>query len=148
MKYFAYGSNMDPARMSAREVRFSQRVRAILRGYRLKFNKVEYRNPGEGYANIVQEEGGLVEGVLYDIPDSDLSKLDGVEGYPAHYDRIAVSVQLDDGQEIEAVTYVAQPDSIRDGLKPTREYLSHLLAAKDVLSNSYYRKLQSQETLD
>jgi cation transport regulator ChaC len=148
MKYFAYGSNMDSARMSEREIIFSQRVRAILRGYKLEFNKVADRNPREGYANIVQEEEGPVEGVLYDILDSDLSNLDKYEGYPCHYDRIKVTVELDDSRKIESVTYIAQPDKIGDGLKPTKGYLSHLLAAKDVLSDSYYRKLQSQETLD
>ena len=33
-------------------------------------------------------------------------------------------------------------------LKPSREYLDHLLAARDVESESYYRKLASWQTLD
>jgi len=148
MKYFAYGSNMDSERVRKRGIRFSQRRHATLKGYRLEFNKVASRDPREGYANIVQYENGIVEGVLYDIEDSDLSRLDRHEGYPDHYQRVEVRVQLDDRQEVEAVTYVAQPDRVRYELMPSRDYLDHLLAAGDILSESYRRKLQLWQTLD
>lgn len=148
MKYFAYGSNMGPKRMKERNMNFSQRIHAVLSGYILKFNKVATGNPKEGYANIVPDEKGVVEGALYYISDSDLSKLDRYEGYPTHYERVKVKVQLDDGREVEAVTYVAQPDKVREGLRPSRGYLDHLLAARDILPKSYYRKLESWETLD
>jgi len=148
MRYFAYGSNMDPERMRKRSISFSQRIRAVLEGYRLEFNKVASRNPQEGYANVVKFEKGIVEGVLYEIPDSDLSKLDRFEGYPDHYDRLMIKVQLDDGQKLEAIIYIAQPDRIAEGLKPSRDYLDHLLAARDILSESYRRELEAWQPLD
>jgi gamma-glutamylcyclotransferase len=148
MKYFAYGSNMDAERMRERDIRFSQRTHGILKGYRLEFNKIASRNPQEGYANVVKFENGIVEGVIYEIPDSDLSKLDRFEGYPDHYDRLMIKVQLDDGQKLEAIIYIAQPDKIAEGLKPSRDYLDHLLAAKDILSESYRRKLEAWQPLD
>jgi cation transport regulator ChaC len=148
MKYFAYGSNMDQKRMKKRGVRFSERVHAILKGYSLKFNKITSDNPKKGYANIVPDKNGIVEGVLYEIVDSDLSKLDSCEGYPQHYKRVNVKVQLDDGKGIEAVTYIAQPDKVKEGLKPSKGYLAHLLAAKDLLSEQYYKKLEACETID
>lgn len=76
MKYFAYGSNMNSARMSERKIEVSERVRANLSGFRLEFNKLAKRNPKEGYANIIGDEKGLVEGILYDIPDSCITILD------------------------------------------------------------------------
>jgi len=148
MKYFAYGSNMDPERMRSRGIRFSKRVHAVLRGYILRFNKVSSRNPREGYANIVPHKGGIVEGIRYEIPDEDIYKLDKFEGYPYHYNRIEVDVELDDGRRVRAVTYIAQPDKVREGLKPSRGYLKHLLAGKDILSESYYEMLKSWPTLD
>lgn len=101
MYYFAYGSNMNPVRMKEREVNYSQRKHAILIAYRLEFNKVSSRGPKEGYANIVPDKAGAVEGVLYDIIDSDLLKLDEHEGYPVHYDRIMLSVFTDDRQNLK-----------------------------------------------
>lgn len=127
---------------------FSQRVHAIVKSHSLKFNKVASRNRKEGYANIVPDEEGVVEGVLYDMLDSELSKLDKYEGYPDHYDRVKMWVQLDDGQEVEAFVYVAQPHKVKEGLKPSREYLDHLLTARDIVSESYHRRLASWETLD
>ena len=148
MKYFAYGSNMDPQRMRERGVSFSQRKRAILKGYVLSFNKVGLDNPREGKGNITKNENEVVEGALYGIHDSDLTKLDVAEGFPDHYDHVAVVVELEDGTIVQALAYVAQSSKIRDGLKPKREYLSHYFAADDLLSTPYVQKLRSIETLD
>lgn len=148
MKYYAYGSNMNAERMKERKINVSQRTHANLKGYDLKFNKVAYDNAKEGYANIVPDEKAIVEGVLYDISDSDLPRLDKYEGYPSHYYRVKVKVQLGDGQEVEAITYIAQPDKVTEGLRPMKGYLNHLLAARDILSESYFRRLEAWETLD
>ncbi|MBO3767992.1 MAG: gamma-glutamylcyclotransferase [Candidatus Brockarchaeota archaeon] len=148
LNYFAYGSNMDTERILERGVRFSKSFHAVLEGWKLEFNKISYRNPNEGFANIVPCKGNFVEGVLYEINSSALSKLDKYEGYPEHYKRIKVQVRLDNGMQLEAVTYVANPKKIRDGLKPSREYLNHLLKGCDLLSKEYCEKLRLQETLD
>jgi len=148
VKYFAYGSNMNPDRMKSRGVKFLRRIHAVLNGWRLEFNKVSFRNPREGYANIVRDENSIVEGILYEILDSDIGKLDRYEGYPDHYDRITVKVRLDNGSEIEAFTYIAQPDKVRSGLKPSKEYLNHLLKGSDLLSKEYRDRLSKLETLN
>ncbi len=148
MKYFAYGSNMNPERMRERGIDFSERVRAILEGWRLEFNKVASRNPEEGYANIVKDDKEIVEGILYTVFDSDIKKLDRYEGYPCHYNRITVIVKLNDGKEREAITYVANSEKVRDGLKPSREYLNHLLERCDLLSQEYCEKLKRKDTFN
>lgn len=147
MKYFAYGSNMNPQRMRERKIHYTSRIQASLPGYSLKFNKVASRNPFEGYTNIVPEAKGVVEGVLYEIQEADLKKLDKYEGYPDNYDRQKVKVLTATSQE-EAIAYIACPDKIREGLKPTREYLAHLLVARDMLSEDYYLQLLCCDTLD
>lgn len=134
--------------MKQRGIKFLGRERAVLEGWRLGFNKVASRNSREGYANIEKDEKGIVEGVLYEIRDPDLRKLDRDEGYPNHYGRIKVRVKLDDKQDVEAITYVAQPDRVRSGLKPSREYLDHLLKGCDLLSEEYCKMLEGRETLD
>lgn len=142
MKYFAYGSNMNPERMRQRGIEFSRREHVILNGWRLVFNKIASRNPKEGYANIEPDEEGVVEGILYEIQDSDLEKLDRYEGYPNHYNRIKVKVKLNNVQEVEAITYIAQHDKIKSGLKPSKDYLNHLLKGCDLLSEKYCERLR------
>ncbi len=148
MLYLAYGSNMDIKRMRKRGVRFKSRVRAILKGYTLEFNKVASANPRKGFANIVPDKNGILEGVLSRIPAGDIQKIDRAEGAPRHYRRTLVTVCLDDGAEVEAEVYIAQPEWVREGLKPDKEYIGHLLAGKDLLSEDYHRKIASTETLD
>lgn len=149
MKYFAYGSNMNSKRMEEKRVPFLKRRSAKLRGYKLKFNKIATRKTNEGYANIVADLNSIVEGVLYDVLESGLNRLNGYEGVPdGHYKRMQVTVQLHNGEEVEAITYIANPDKVKEKLKPRKKYLSHLLASKDILSEAYYKELEKTETLD
>ena len=151
MNYFAYGSNMNVQIMKEWGIAFSTRYAAHLFCYHLAFNKVAKDNPQEGKANIVPDDSGLVEGALYDIDKASLPKLDKKEGYSGHYFKIPIKVTLpSDGQEVCAITYIANPDKIRDsdGLKPTKKYMNHLLAGEDILSPGYFKRLQDEETLD
>jgi cation transport regulator ChaC len=149
--YFAYGSNMDPKQMKERGAPFTKRKHAVLKGYILKFNKKatgKKAKPGEGKGNVVPDSHTIVEGVLYDITQSVLDRLDEKEGYPKHYDRKEMYVYLDDGTKVKAWVHIAQPSMVEDGLKPTKEYLSHYLKGKDLLSPTYYQWLEKVETLD
>jgi len=74
------------------------------------------------------ERGACVEGIFGEVVSSDLDKLDKAEAAPRHYRRELLRVISGDGAKVEAVAYVANPRMVRAGLKPTAEYLSHLLA--------------------
>jgi gamma-glutamylcyclotransferase (GGCT)/AIG2-like uncharacterized protein YtfP len=102
----------------------------------------------EGYANIEPDKNDIVEGILYEISDSDLKKLDKYEGYPDHYKKINLKVEIDTVKEVKVITYIANSCKIRNGLKPNREYLGHLLKGCDLLSESYCERLRKWETLD
>ncbi|PKM83770.1 MAG: hypothetical protein CVU88_01245 [Firmicutes bacterium HGW-Firmicutes-13] len=67
---------MNPQRIRDRGVSYSTRFPATLKGYTLKFNKTASCNPKEGYANIVPDKNQVLKGVLYEIPDTDILKLD------------------------------------------------------------------------
>lgn len=147
--YFAYGSNMSERRMKKRGITYYERKAAHLYGYRLEFNKVAKNNPCEGYANVVPNSSNIVEGAVYSIEAYHLTKLDKDEGYPKHYLKSALKVVLPNtSEEVCAITYIAHPDKVRDGLKPSREYLSYLLDGKDILSVEYFKKLSGTKTLD
>ena len=147
MLYFAYGSNCNPRVMDRKGVRFVSRRRAVLSGYRLLFNKKSLRPgvpAGVGYANINLEASFFVEGILYEIVPGDLPNLDASERYPDHYTRIEVSVESETGP-VPCSAYQAQPDKIAPDLLPVREYLAHLLAARDYFTAEYYADLAATE---
>lgn len=148
MKYFAYGSNMDSERIKKRGINYSKREAANLKDYTLKFNKVACENTNDGYANIESQKGEMVEGILYEINQTDISNLDKFEGCPKHYERIKVKVTLINKKVIDAIAYIAHPSKTKEGLKPRKEYLEYLLKSREFLSTIYVKKLESIPTLD
>jgi gamma-glutamylcyclotransferase len=153
--YFAYGSNMDAGRLFAGRLEPAgaargERVAGRLDGWRLAFNKLSKlaERRGQGAGNIVPEPGNAVFGTLNLLPPAGFDVLDIHEGVAAgHYERrIVPVVRLDTGATVEAITYVAL--LVGEGLKPTREYLGHLLAGRDLLPADYWERLAATPTLD
>lgn len=140
--YFAYGSNMDVEQLKERIGNsFDILGPAVLKDYVLKFNKISVRRGG--CANIEPAKGEEVWGILFKLNEEQIKKLDVYEGAPTHYRRVNVKVQTEKGEELEAVTYVACEEFKREGLRPSEDYLKHLLSAKEMLPESYIKKLKT-----
>lgn len=146
MKYFAYGSNIDPDRLRKRQINFFSRELAFLPGYEIRFNK-KAKDGNFAYANIGIAKTETVEGALYEIADPDILILDKFEGTPDHYVRTKIEVIDSSNVNVEAYTYIANTTKIVDGLLPTKNYLDYLLNGKDLFSENYYKKLSSQKTV-
>ena len=141
--YFAYGSNMNPARMQARGLLFSHAESARLPGYRLAFNKRSHCTPGVAYANVVHCSFSTVEGVLYRLEDPGaLSIMDGFEGTPVRYSRECMGFQTASGPKT-AWIYLANPAYVEIGLLPESSYIAHLLAGAAHLSPKYLTMLET-----
>lgn len=126
---FAYGSNLDPARMTYRapSVRFVGRAR--LGGFELHFHK-RGSDDGTGKANAFHtgDTGAEVHGVVYELDEAELADLDAHEaGYERRLLRFSVvaPVQV---ETVQAWVYLALAEVIDDTLVPTRWYLDHVLA--------------------
>lgn len=148
MKYFAYGSNMDAEQMGDRGAPFTDRRRAVLNGWVLKFNKrttARDRVEDEGKGNVVPETGGVVEGALYEISEEGLCGLDRKE---IGYHRIEKGVTEDDGKDVQAWVYIADSEMVHEGLKPTKRYLARYLKGRNILSPQYFEWLEGTETID
>ncbi len=146
--YFAYGSNMNPARLRQRGLRFGSIRGACLPGMKLVFDKVSRQHPNAAHANILYAPGQWVEGVLYQLEDAvEILQMDPFEHAPWNYGRDVVQV-VADGAGVSAWTYFANRAVRRPGLKPPTDYLAHLLVAKEFLSTNYFRRLANMETVD
>lgn len=147
--YFAYGSNMNPARMLERQISFHKAQAGTLHGYHLTFNKRSTLQIGMANANVMPVPNCLVEGVVYHLKDDqEILKMDVFEGFPTRYDRRPLPVTLAEQGEVNAWVYIADPAYIDNALKPARWYLDHLLAGKHYLSDSYYKGLLKVPCLD
>ena len=139
---------MNADRMIERGLRFSRALSGSLEHLALAFNKLAADAPHRSYANVVYARNQVVEGVLYQLDHVDeIYKMDPFEGAPRLYSREIYSVSTDEGM-IPAWVYVANRAMIRDGMKPERWYLNHLLAGKAFLSDDYYQELQQVVCLD
>jgi len=112
--YFAYGANLDRARMRS----LCPESRFIGPG-RLLRHTLDFvaDTPGEGgVATIMPSPGSNVFGLLYMITWKDLDSLDRAEGWPRKYGRRSVDVaSLQGSQEfLTAMTYYHMPP-----LRPT-----------------------------
>ena len=146
--YFAYGSNMNPARVAERGLPVIDVMPGMLDGFRLMFNKMSKDHAGVGHANIEWHPGGVVEGALYELAESDdILKMDPYERAPWNYGREVVAVRQ--GQNtLWAWTYFANPAVKTAGLLPPRAYMGHLLAGESLLSNSYLQHLRGHPVYD
>ena len=142
--YFAYGSNMNKQRMILRDVSFRRRFSGVLYDWKLIFNAIN-EDEKAGSANIVFSKDSKVEGAVYETDEESLIKLDKFE---IHYDRKKILIKDESGKEIECHVYITHPEQTKDGLKPTKKYLMHLLEGKDLISKEYFDFLSDISTLD
>lgn len=141
--YFAYGSNMNPARMRARGLEYSHCQPGRLKHCELRFNKRAHNKQGVGYANVCHRRGSEVEGVLYQLAGAiDISMMDPYEGTPVRYSRELFEVFTATGTQW-AWVYIANPAFLDACLGVEEAYLNHLLSAGELLSADYRRRLQS-----
>lgn len=135
--YFAYGSNMNPARMRARGIEFIRPLAARLIDFELRFNKRATGKQQVAYANIGYARGACVEGVLYQLQHGDdIYRMDPYEGNPVRYGREVYTVETIEGR-IHCWVYVANQSMLAPGLLPERRYLDHLLAGSEFHSEAY-----------
>lgn len=145
--YFAYGSNMNPARLEARIGAPRRALSGRLDGWRLCFDK-RSSVAGVSHANVQPEAGAVVEGVLYELLTfRQLLEMDPYEGHPQEYERRLMTIETPEGQRAGWV-YIARPDRIDGRGRPAKEYLAHLLAGRRYLSDDYYRRLAEQPCIE
>ncbi|GGX95320.1 gamma-glutamylcyclotransferase [Litchfieldella qijiaojingensis] len=145
--YFAYGSNMNPARVEARIGATESVMAGILEDHELRFDKAS-RIPGIAHANVASCPGKRVEGALFRLCEpAQIELMDPFEGFPHDYRRQRRTIVTEHGP-VEAWVYIAVSERIRPALKPAREYLAHLLAGEPFLSAEYHARLRRVDAID
>ena len=125
---FAYGSNLDEARMRARVPSTRFLACASLARHRLRFHK-RGSIDGTGKANAFRtgSDADVVHGVVYEVDPAHLPDLDRHEG-GYRRELMAFTIAAADGgsELVEAWVYLAEADFIDDTLEPEEWYLEHV----------------------
>ena len=136
MKYFAYGTNMSLSQLISRCPSAKKLLNATLNNYQFIFNS-------RGVATIISKRNSTVYGVLFEIDDSEIDNLDRHEGVPKLYTKENKKIEFDNGEEFEALVYVATDSEIG---KPRDEHLNIILNAlnKEQFPEQYIRNLKEK----
>lgn len=119
MYYFAYATNLSRKQMQERCPDSQPMFTATLHHYRLVFLGWSRQWRG-GVASIRSFRGGKVLGAVYQVSEECLRRLDKYEG--SDYSRLNVKLNDEDGELIEAVTYIRTRQT--EETKPSPEYLA------------------------
>ncbi len=121
MYYFAYACNLNRKQMLERCPGSKPGLTAALPNYKLVFVGWSRQWRG-GVASIKPFRGERVPGAVYELSDQDWRRLDKHEGYPGAYDRLNVKLSDEDGELVEAITYIKAGQA--EETRPSPEYLS------------------------
>ena len=99
--YVAYGSNLNFRQMRYRCPTAKLYGIGTIDDYELQFKG----RPDNAYATIAPKEGSSVPVAVWEIRPQDEKSLDRYEGYPSHYFKQDVPVQLN-GKEVTAMVYI------------------------------------------
>lgn len=99
--YVAYGSNLNIRQMQHRCPTAKLYGTGTVSDYELQFKG----QPNCAFATIAPQEGSEVPVAVWEIQSQDERSLDRYEGYPSHYFKQNIPVQLD-GEEVDAMVYI------------------------------------------
>ena len=123
-KYFAYGSNLDLSQMKRRCPESRLISKGSLSGHSLTFNRFS-SGWGGGVADVIQDQDSKVWGLVFEISDSDLERLDRYEGYhkdqTSMYERWKAVIDTPNGQISDVWVYTVVEK--QKFVQPTLEYL-------------------------
>jgi hypothetical protein len=126
MNYFAYGSNMSLARLSARIPSVRKLGVGAVSGYRLMFHKAGERDgSAKCDAFFTGDPSHEVMGVVYEMDAGEKDRLDAIEGVGFGYENRLVEVRMSEGVVVTAWLYCAT--IIDSSMKPFDWYLEHVV---------------------
>lgn len=139
-QYAAYGSNLHPDRLRKRVSSASLIGAGLLPGYCLRFHKRSSKD-GSGKCNILAGGSG-VHIAVFELAESDRSRLDQCEGVGYGYGRHTIEVDRFGA----CSTYIATENFIDDALTPMDWYKEYVLrgARFHGFPREYISALESQ----
>lgn len=122
MYIFAYGSLMNPKSRVRSGLTVQEVANIRLAGYQRKFNA-----PIDGYLylNIVPQNGGSVDGIIFNIPDNEFDTLKKRE---PGYEFVDITSSLEKGTVFPVFAFIA-PDRDYPRIKIPRSYIMTCLVA-------------------
>jgi hypothetical protein len=148
LDYFAYGSNMHPARIAERVGSVTLVGAASAEGFRLAFHK--RGRDGSGKCDMLHtgRPGDRVHGIVFRIRPAQKAALDNFEGVGRGYVDTGLTVVTAQGS-LRAHRYAAQAGNVEASLLPFDWYKALVLAAARLhgFPPAYVRAIEEVESM-
>ena len=146
ISWFAYDEMMNPEIIKQAGLEYETAFSVSLSAYRLVFNKIPLDNGGKenlGLPNIVptMDNLGMMEGVLYEMLEENLPKLDALYHHPDEYQRKKMRFTKHDFTFVNGIVYIAQKNRTKSGLMPSKDMLKAYKGCRKILTKLYLSKL-------
>jgi hypothetical protein len=146
INWFAYDEMMNPEVINKTELTYEAAFSVSLSAHKLVFNKIPLDNGGKenlGHANIEPTRGnlGMMEGVLYEMLEENVPKLDALYGHPTEYQRRKMRFTKHDFAFVNGIVYIAQKDRTKSGLLPSKDMLKIYRGCRKILTKLYLSRL-------
>ncbi len=153
INYFAYGEMVNESYFKEQGFEYNSKTNVTLSGYRVVFNKLpsDPNAPeGMGVVNIepTPTNAGMMEGILYEMEEKYVPKLDEYYEYPKEYTRKIMRINRHDFITVNGIVYFAQTERVKAGLKPDKATMKILRGARQTMSMLYFSRLMGTKTID
>jgi len=153
INFFAYDEFMNLEVMKEHGLEYKALFSVTLSSFKVVFNKIPLDNGGQeglGLTNIIpiHDNLGSLEGVLYEMNESFLPKLDEIYHHPDEYKRQIFRFTKHDFTVVRGFTYIAIPERVGKKLLPNKAMMKRLKGARKNLQSLYFYRLMNIRTVD
>ncbi len=153
INFFAYDQLMNQEVMKEAGFEWIAHFCVTLSAYHLVFNKIpddEDAPEGLGLPNIEPAPSnlGMMDGVMYEMKEQELEKLDAYFKNPIEYQRKVLRVTLHDFKLVNSYVYIAPHNKTKKGLMPNKEFKKQLRGARKNLQMLYFSRVMNTPTID
>ena len=153
IRVFSYNELLNEDFFKEKGFEYIDNPTVSLSAQRIGFNRIPPEGTGidgQGLPNIepTPNNAGMMEGVLYDMVDTFLPKLDEFHGYPKECTRKLMDLNAHDFHTVRGIVYFAQPNRIAEKLKPSKELMKLYRKSRKEHSMLYFARLMNTRTCD
>ena len=153
IRVFSYNELLNEDFFKEKGFEYIDKLTVSLSAQRIVFNRIPPEGTGidgQGLPNIepTPNNAGMMEGVLYDMDDTFLPKLDEFHGYPEECTRKLMDLNAHDFHTVRGIVYYAQPNRIAEKLKPSKELMKLYRKSRKEHSMLYFARLMNTRTCD